>query len=74
MPSIELLPALQVPTLVVHGEVDRVNPVEAARWTAEQIPGSQFYALKGRSHMALATATAEFAELVRRFIRTGRPI
>jgi class 3 adenylate cyclase/pimeloyl-ACP methyl ester carboxylesterase len=67
-----LLPALRVPTLVLHGEVDRLNPVEAARWTAEQIPGAQFYALKGRSHMILATATAEFAELVGRFVRTGR--
>lgn len=68
-----LLPTLRVPTLVVHGEVDRINPVEAARWTAEQIPGAQFYALRGRSHTVLATATTEFAEVVRRFIRTGRP-
>lgn len=68
-----LLPALRVPTLVLHGEADRLNPVEMGRWTAEQIPGAQFHALKGRSHMALATATAEFAEVVRRFIRTGRP-
>jgi len=64
-----LLPTLRVPTLVLHGEVDRLTPVEVARWTAEQIPGAQFYALKGRSHMLVATATAE---VVRRFIRTGR--
>ena len=69
-----LLPALRVPTLVVHGEVDRLNPVEAARWTSEQIPGAQFYAFKGRSHMMVATATVEFAEVVRCFIRTGRPV
>jgi pimeloyl-ACP methyl ester carboxylesterase len=67
-----LLPALGMPTLVVHGEVDRVVPVELGRWGAEQIPGAQFHELVGRSHMMIATATIEFAELVRRFVRTGR--
>ena len=68
-----LLPALRVPTLVLHGGHDRINPVEAARWAAEQIPGAQFHALEGRSHMMVATAPAEFAQAVRQFIRTGRP-
>ena len=68
-----LLPALGVPALVLHGEADRLIPVQMARWVAEQIPGAQFYALKGRSHALVATATVEFAEMVRRFVRTGRP-
>jgi pimeloyl-ACP methyl ester carboxylesterase len=68
-----LLPALRVPALVLHGGHDRINPVEAARWAAEQIPGAQFHALEGRSHMMVATAPAEFAQAVRQFIRTGRP-
>jgi pimeloyl-ACP methyl ester carboxylesterase len=69
-----LLPALRVPTLVLHGELDRNNPVELGRWTADQITGAQFHALKGRSHMFPATAPAELAELVRRFIHTGQPM
>ncbi len=68
-----LLPTLRVPTLVVHGEADRISPVEMGRWTAEQIRGAQFHALKGRCHAASLTAPAEFVEVVRRFIRTGRP-
>lgn len=68
-----LLPALRVPTLVLHGEHDRNNPVEWGRWTADQISGAQFHVLKGRSHMFAATAAGEFAEVVRHFIRTGRP-
>jgi class 3 adenylate cyclase/pimeloyl-ACP methyl ester carboxylesterase len=66
-----LLPKIRVPTLVLHGEVDRVSPLEMARRTAERIPGAQFQVLAGRSHAMLGTATAEFAELVRRFVRTG---
>jgi class 3 adenylate cyclase/pimeloyl-ACP methyl ester carboxylesterase len=68
-----LLPALRVPTLVMHGEHDRNTPVEAGHWTAERVPGAQFHALKGRSHMLVATAPSEFAQVVRQFIRTGRP-
>jgi pimeloyl-ACP methyl ester carboxylesterase len=68
-----LLPALRVPTLVLHGEVDRNTPVEVARWAAEQIPGAQFHELKGCCHAAPATAAVEFADVIRRFIRTGRP-
>jgi hypothetical protein len=40
-----------MPILVLQGEADRLNPVEMAKWTTEQIAGAQFYALKGRSHM-----------------------
>jgi len=68
-----LLPAIRVPTLVLHGEVDRVNPVEQGRWAADQIPGAEFHLLKGRCHAAPVTAPAEFAQVVRQFIRTGRP-
>jgi pimeloyl-ACP methyl ester carboxylesterase len=68
-----LLPAIRVPTLVLHGEVDRVNPVEQGRWAAEQIPGAELHLLKGRCHAAPVTAPAEFAQVVRHFIRTGRP-
>jgi class 3 adenylate cyclase/pimeloyl-ACP methyl ester carboxylesterase len=68
-----LLPALAAPTLVLHGEVDHITPVEAARWTAEQVKGAQFHVLKGRCHMLPATASVEFADVVRRFIRIGQP-
>jgi pimeloyl-ACP methyl ester carboxylesterase len=65
-----LLPTLRVPTLVVHGEEDRNVPVVYGRWMAEQIPGARFYCMKGRSHALIFTAAAEFAEVVRGFVRT----
>jgi class 3 adenylate cyclase/pimeloyl-ACP methyl ester carboxylesterase len=68
-----LLPTLQMPALVLHGEADRVAPVEAGRYLVDHIPDAQFYLFKGRGHNPIATATAEFAQVVRTFIRTGRP-
>jgi pimeloyl-ACP methyl ester carboxylesterase len=67
-----LLPTLRVPTLVLHGEVDRGIPMEAGRYIADYIPGAQFYVFKGGGHQPAFTATAEFAGVVRNFIRTRR--
>jgi pimeloyl-ACP methyl ester carboxylesterase len=68
-----LLPDVRIPTLILHGEDDRLFPVEAGRYMAERIPGAQFYGFKGRGHLLVATATAEFAQVVKNFVRTGRP-
>ena len=67
-----LLSRVTVPTLVIHGEEDRLNPLELGRYIADQIPGAQFYAFPGRGHGLVRTATAQFVEIVRLFIATGR--
>jgi len=68
-----LLPTLRVPTLVLHGEEDRVIPVEAGRYIANRILGAQFHAFKGVGHRPQHMAPAAFARVRREFIRTGRP-
>ena len=67
-----VLPRLRVPTLILHGDDDRSVPYAAGRYLAEHIPGAQRYTFKGRGHAVYATATIEFAQAVRSFIRTGR--
>jgi class 3 adenylate cyclase/pimeloyl-ACP methyl ester carboxylesterase len=68
---VALLPQIQVPTLVMHGTADRRVPIEAGRYLAEHIPGAWFYALQGKGHVPAFTATSEFCEVLRCFIRTG---
>jgi 3-oxoadipate enol-lactonase len=46
------LPTIAVPTLVLHGEDDRIIPVEEARAMAAAIPGSHFAAVTGAGHLA----------------------
>jgi pimeloyl-ACP methyl ester carboxylesterase len=41
---------LQVPTLVVHGDADRLVPPEAGRATAEAIPGARLEIVEGMGH------------------------
>jgi pimeloyl-ACP methyl ester carboxylesterase len=67
-----LLPRVRVPTLVLHGEEDRIVPLEAGRWVASQIPGAEFFAFKGCGHLPAFSAPAQFASVLRHFLLTGR--
>jgi class 3 adenylate cyclase/pimeloyl-ACP methyl ester carboxylesterase len=66
-----LLPGIRVPTLVVHGTEDRQVPFAAAEYLAAHIPGAQLCPFKGYGHVPLFTATQEFCDVLRRFVRTG---
>jgi pimeloyl-ACP methyl ester carboxylesterase len=67
----DLLPALDVPTLVAHRADDRVVELGAAKFLAERIPAARFVELPGEDHTPftgevepLLSATREFlAEL-----------
>jgi class 3 adenylate cyclase len=47
----DVLPAIRVPSLILHSVGDRVAPVAGSRFMAEQIPGSKFVALPGDDHL-----------------------
>ena len=66
-----LLSAIRVPTLIVHGTEDRQVPFAAAEYLAAHIPGAQLYPFQGYGHVPLFTATQEFCDVLRRFVRTG---
>ena len=46
-----ILPAIRVPTLVLHRTGDRTFPVEGGRDLAERIPGATFVELAGDDHL-----------------------
>ncbi len=46
----DILPAIRVPTLIVHRTGELVAKVEAARYMAEQIPGARLVELPGIDH------------------------
>jgi len=45
-----ILPAIQVPTLILHRTGDRLTRVEGARYLAQCIPGATFVELAGNDH------------------------
>jgi pimeloyl-ACP methyl ester carboxylesterase/class 3 adenylate cyclase len=46
-----VLPAITVPTLIVHRIDERIVPVSAARYMAERIPGAKLVLLPGVDHL-----------------------
>jgi pimeloyl-ACP methyl ester carboxylesterase len=72
-----VLPTVRVPTLILHRSEDP-NPIEGARWMAEQIPGARFQELPGGPHMpyygdweAVVSAIREFVEPI--CLESARP-
>ena len=63
----QVLPAVRVPTLVLHGESDELVPSAAARYLVDQIPGARYVELTGVGHLALGGAERINVE-TRRFL------
>jgi DNA-binding CsgD family transcriptional regulator len=46
----DVLPAIRVPTLIIHATGDRVAPIEAGRYFAEHIPNARYLELDSSDH------------------------
>lgn len=53
-----LLPSVSVPTIVFHGDRDRIAPPEEGRILAAEIPGAKFVPLPSANHLLLAEEPA----------------
>ncbi len=67
----ERLAQIAVPTLVIHGEEDRILPPENGRRLAEAIPGARLIALPGAAH-AIATDAPDASDELVSFL-VGQP-
>jgi class 3 adenylate cyclase/pimeloyl-ACP methyl ester carboxylesterase len=67
-----LLESIAVPTLVAHGREDQLVTSAASEFIASRIPGAQLYMFEGKGHNPMFSATDEFCDVLRNFIRTGR--
>jgi pimeloyl-ACP methyl ester carboxylesterase len=63
-----VLPAIRVPTLIVHGTDDTTVPIDAARWMAQHVPGAQFAEIPGGGHLHFARDWPIVNEEIRRFL------
>jgi class 3 adenylate cyclase len=63
-----LLPAISVPTLVLHREANRWIEVGAGRYMAEHIPAATFVLLPGDDHMFFVGDTDAVADEIEEFL------
>jgi pimeloyl-ACP methyl ester carboxylesterase/DNA-binding CsgD family transcriptional regulator len=66
---VDLLPQVEVPTLVIHATRDEITPVAEGRLLASSIRGAQFVELDSRNHVLLEGEPAweRFKEVVLEF-------
>ena len=67
-----LLPAIQVPTLVVHRRDNPFVRVGHARFLAEHIPDARMVELEGRDHLPFVGATEELLTEIEEFLTGTR--
>ncbi|HZM18951.1 MAG TPA: adenylate/guanylate cyclase domain-containing protein [Gaiellaceae bacterium] len=63
-----VLPAIHVPTLVVHRSADRVVDVRAGRFLADHISGARFVELAGEDHSPFGAGADELVETTGEFL------
>ena len=67
----DLLPAIRVPTLVIHRTGDRDSHVEEGRYLAAHIPGAKFVELPGDDHLLYVGDQDAVLREIETFIKTG---
>jgi len=67
------LPEIQVPTLVICGEQDKISSVEEMRTMAKQIPQSEFATIPAAGHLSPLESPKEFADVLKRFLQRVFP-
>lgn len=63
-----MLHKIACPTLLIHGDQDRVVAPASARWAAGQRPDWQFRMFHGVGHVPMIERPTEFVEMVDRFL------
>ncbi len=58
---------IALPTLILHGDDDRLAPVAIARYLHTQIPNSTLHEIEGGSHMLPVTHAGELAARIAAF-------
>jgi pimeloyl-ACP methyl ester carboxylesterase len=68
----DVLPAIRVPTLVLHRSGDRVIPVEAGRYLAEHIPDARLVEVPGEDHFPFVGDYEVLVDEVEEFLTGSR--
>jgi class 3 adenylate cyclase len=72
----EVLPAIRVPTLVVHRRNEPTISLEGARWVADHIPGARFAVVPGHDALPYAGEFDPLVDEIQEFltgVRAGPP-
>jgi pimeloyl-ACP methyl ester carboxylesterase len=63
-----VLPAIRVPTLILHGAKDTRVPIDVARYMADRIPGATLLKQPAAAHLATGDAAKQIVVEIQRFL------
>jgi pimeloyl-ACP methyl ester carboxylesterase len=66
--KLDQLPTLDVPTLILHGDLDRLVPTENGRILADAIPGAELQIVVGANHLLITDREDEVNRLLRNWL------
>ena len=69
----DVLPRIDIPTLLLYGELDQRSPLQIARELRDRIPSARLAVIPGTGHLSNAEAPHEFNARVREFLRSLAP-
>ncbi|HEX4166412.1 MAG TPA: alpha/beta fold hydrolase [Bryobacteraceae bacterium] len=72
--SYRRLPAIQVPTIVIHGDQDRLVPPQNGKIVASRIPGAQFRLIKDAGHILTTDQPEACKRLMMDFLKQVRAV
>ncbi len=67
-----ILSHIDQPTLILHGDADRIVPVDSSRWLASQMPLSHLHILHGAGHAPMMTFPQEVVMTINHFFNYER--
>jgi len=67
----EVLAGITKPTLVVHGEDDKLIPIAAGEYFAEHLPNVEFNRFPNTGHWLMIEQAQPFADRVRSFMNAS---
>jgi len=69
----DVLPAIRVPTLILHRAGDQAVPVSESRYMAERIPGAKYVELPGMDHFPMAGDSDAILDEIQELLTGVRP-
>jgi len=70
----ELLPTINVPTLLVWGDADKRSPLHVAHAMRDAIPGARLQLIAGAGHLSNLEQPTDFTTIVRNFCEQSEPM
>lgn len=65
----QALSDIDIPTLLIHGEHDKLAPVAAAQWMSQQLLQAELHVIEGAAHEPFISHPQDFTQQVTEFLK-----